>query len=92
MRQGKILYAPATSSTTDDTHETALVPAGISSGGTIFDEVQESIALPTEPARYLQDPDQVVLPSLVMRQLREFVGAIASLYRDVPFHSFDHAR
>lgn len=87
MRQQKAMYAPLAMEGVE-----ALVPASVSVAGSIFDEVQESIALPTEPAKYLQDPDQVVLPSLVMSQLRDFVANIASMYRDVPFHSFDHAR
>jgi hypothetical protein len=32
-----------------------------------------------------------LLPSCVKGQLREFVQDIASLYRDVPFHNFEHA-
>lgn len=90
MRQENAAFNQATSQ--DDDEDSMLVPTGISTAGSVFDEVQEAIALPTEPAKYMQDPERVVLSPAVKAQLRDFVGAIASMYRDVPFHSFDHAR
>lgn len=89
MRQEKASYISPMS---EDEKESKLVPTGISTAGSVFDEVHESISLPTEPAKYLQNPDRVVLSPLVKHQLREYVTSIASMYRDVPFHCFDHAR
>lgn len=86
MRQDQALYCPSGK----QEKEVQLFPSGIS--GSVFDEVQESISLPTEPAKYLQNPDNVILSPLVKSQLRAFVTTIASMYRDVPFHCFDHAR
>ena len=60
-------------------------------GQTVLDEVQEIIALPTEAAAHKQEPDLVELPSDVVDQLTKYVTAIADMYRDNPFHSFDHA-
>jgi len=68
-----------------------LTPTGASLAGCIFDEVQESISLPTRPTKYLQDPNKVVLSSVVQNQLHDFVSSVAFLYRDNHFHSFAHA-
>ncbi len=87
MRQEAAVYAPSRS---QDAEKIKLVPAGIS--GSVFNEIQESISLPTEPAKYLQNPDSVILAPLVKIQLRAFVATIASMYRNVPFHCFGHAR
>lgn len=90
MRQEKVTYIPPAAAGEDDVSN--LVPTGILAAGSVFHEVQESISLPTEPAKYLQDPLRVVLSPLVRSQMREFVASIASMYRDLPFHCFDHAR
>ena len=63
----------------------------VTEGKTVLDEVQEIITLPTEPAKYKQDPDSVELPEDVVEQLTSYVTEIAKMYRDNPFHSFDHA-
>ena len=59
--------------------------------GMVLDEVEEIIVLPSEPAKYKRDPETVELPPEVVRQLRDYVATIASMYRNNPFHSFDHA-
>lgn len=59
---------------------------------TILDEVAEIISLPRKAARYQQDPANVELGEAVVKQLYRFVLEIARMYRDNPFHNFDHAR
>ena len=58
---------------------------------TVLDEVKEVIPLSTKPNEYKKDPDGIELDPDVMQQLRDYVGAIANMYRDNPFHSFEHA-
>ena len=76
--------------------EGLILPTGISLHGPVMDEVCECIELPTNPAKYLVDPNSIELPAAVKVQLRDFVGEIALTYCDCPFdsffHSFDHAR
>jgi 3'5'-cyclic nucleotide phosphodiesterase/Adenylate and Guanylate cyclase catalytic domain len=88
MRQASVFYAPTTM---EGARLSALTPTGALLAGSVFDEVQESIALPTEPARYLQDPTKVILSPVVRNQLRDFVSTIALLYQENHFHCFDHA-
>eukprot|EP00542_Grammatophora_oceanica_P018487 CAMPEP_0194034754 /NCGR_PEP_ID=MMETSP0009_2-20130614/7177_1 /TAXON_ID=210454 /ORGANISM="Grammatophora oceanica, Strain CCMP 410" /LENGTH=729 /DNA_ID=CAMNT_0038675805 /DNA_START=64 /DNA_END=2250 /DNA_ORIENTATION=+ len=68
----------------------------------VRDEVEEVIALPEfDPkATKRQKPNSMAsettaqknkIPIQVRIQLREYVASIASLYHDVPFHSFEHA-
>ena len=56
-----------------------------------LDEVQEIIALPPMAAKYSRDPEKVELSWDVKKQLRDYVKNIAGMYRDNPFHSFEHA-
>ena len=61
-----------------------------------LDEVRDSIAMPVFDARTADamvnyDSGDQVVDKLIVDQLREYVAAIASLYRDNPFHNFDHA-
>ena len=60
-------------------------------GKTVLDEVKEVIPLSTKAKTYKADPDNIELESEVMQQLRDYVAAIAGMYRDNPFHSFEHA-
>jgi Adenylate and Guanylate cyclase catalytic domain len=60
-------------------------------GETVLDEVQDIIALPPTAAKYSKQPDEIELPWEVSRQLRDFVLNIAAMYRDNPFHNFEHA-
>ena len=57
----------------------------------VLDEVKEIITLPSEPAKYLQDPESAILPDEVVAQLRDYVKTIASMYHNNSFHSFEHA-
>jgi len=65
------------------------------SNTTVLDEVTEIITLPTfdeETAAGEQvDPETVELGDEVTKQLRHYVTSIASMYRDNPFHNFEHA-
>jgi len=63
--------------------------------GLIIDEVVEVIELPNyEASRNQNMPSSRLtmhLPPVVRLQLKEFVTCIAGMYRDVPFHNFEHA-
>lgn len=67
--------------------------------GIVMDEFKEIIQLPkydNEAARRNKaqiSPQSIKLPTNVTFQLRTYVSAVASKYRDsVPFHNFEHAR
>jgi class 3 adenylate cyclase len=63
-------------------------------GATVLDEVKECITLPqfdAEAARHESHPEDIVLGEDVESELRDYVGTIAMLYRDNPFHNFEHA-
>lgn len=55
------------------------------------DEITEVIEMPPFDERVVGDPQSVDLGPTVRSQLREYVGVIASLYRDNAFHNFEHA-
>lgn len=58
---------------------------------TVLEEVKEIITLPSKASKYKRDPSTVVLPSTVVSQLERYVSNIAAMYRENPFHSFEHA-
>ena len=62
-------------------------------GQTVLDEVKEIIELPAfdynAPGKEGQDSSQ--LDPEVISELRDYVTTIASMYRDNPFHNFEHA-
>jgi class 3 adenylate cyclase len=63
-------------------------------GTTIIDEVKETITLPrfdAEAARHESRPEDIVLGAAVESELHDYVTAIAMLYRENPFHNFEHA-
>ena len=63
-------------------------------GKICLDEVQEIIWLPefdAEATRNQEDPYTIELSANVTRQLREFITAVANLYRANHFHGFEHA-
>ena len=68
---------------------------GSGPGSTVIDEVQETILLPEcgPDARIIvdRDVDAMELDSVVMEQLRDYVMNIAIMYKDNPFHNFEHA-
>jgi len=60
----------------------------------VLDEVKEVIALPQFDANAIKnqvDPNTVEIPDEILSQLMDMVARIAGLYRDNPFHSFEHA-
>ncbi|CAB9517992.1 Receptor-type guanylate cyclase gcy [Seminavis robusta] len=63
------------------------------SEGLPLDEVCEIIHLPEPGEKTVtwQQPNDVVIDSAVVDQMREYVSCIAKLYHDNPFHCFDHA-
>lgn len=61
----------------------------------VLDEVVEIIPLPgfdPEENRRKEDPNEIELPEVVMKQIRLYVACIAAMYHDNPFHNFEHAR
>ena len=59
-----------------------------------LDEVKEAIIMPefdAETAAAIGEHKQIELNPQVISELREYVATIASLYRDNPFHNFEHA-
>ena len=61
----------------------------------VMDEVAEVITLPKFDARAtktLTNPDSIKLPPSVLTQLHDFIKTISMMYRDNPFHNFEHAR
>ena len=79
------------------THSAVLSPldeSALTLGKSPMDEVQEIITLPDfdrTTSRKHQDPETVVIPPAVVEQLKSFVTWIAGMYRNNPFHNFDHA-
>jgi len=59
-------------------------------GAKIINEVKEIIKLPRYEGS-LKDAKSVELDYDIVEQLRDYVSTIASLYRDNPFHNFEHA-
>ncbi|CAB9504693.1 Receptor-type guanylate cyclase gcy [Seminavis robusta] len=59
-----------------------------------LEEVREIIELPafdSQEASKQMSPEDVTLPLIVTKQLRQLVSTIACMYNDNPFHNFDHA-
>ena len=60
--------------------------------GLPVDEIVEVIELPSfDSAAYEKDPRFVEIGESVENQLHSFVTVVASMYRDTPFHNFEHA-
>jgi len=62
--------------------------------GTVLEEVKEVITLPNFDAkkfRSIEIPDSIELPDDVMTQLHDYVTRICMMYRNIPFHNFEHA-
>jgi class 3 adenylate cyclase len=58
---------------------------------TVLEEVKEIIHLPTFSGKRAKNPDNIELDPVVLDQLEDYVSAVASMYRDNPFHNFEHA-
>jgi hypothetical protein len=62
------------------------------SGTNPLDEVVEIIPLPEfHNDLSLPDPHSVFVDPAIMKEIKEFVTTVATLYRDNPFHNFEHA-
>jgi len=61
------------------------------SGSTIVDEVQEIVHLPRFTGESKMDLNSVEIGAAVEIELKSYVAKIAALYRDNPFHNFEHA-
>ena len=62
--------------------------------GTVLDEVVEVVNLPKFDARCASaetEADNIQLGENVEMQLRDYVQTIAAMYRNNPFHNFEHA-
>jgi hypothetical protein len=60
--------------------------------GHLLEEVQATINVPMEgPARLKRDPITIEVDPMVQRQLRDYIVVISSMYRNNPFHDFEHA-
>jgi hypothetical protein len=58
----------------------------------LLDQIQEVIKLPDfDPAGVDKGKFRAELSPLVKSQLFDYVSRIAAMYRDVPFHNFEHA-
>ena len=58
-----------------------------------LEEVQDVITLPKYDAKVvLVDSGTVQADEVVLSQLRNYVKTIAGMYRDNPFHNYEHAR
>jgi len=79
----------------DDTHLTGeSTTYAVSETSSIVSEVTEVIQLPPfsrQRTRGSRSKKDTVINHTVRSQLRDFVSRIASGYRDVPFHNFEHA-
>ena len=61
------------------------------SGFTVLEEVKEIITLPKFINAACDDGASVAIDKAVESQLRDYITAIARLYRNNPFHNFEHA-
>lgn len=61
------------------------------SGQSTIDEIKEIVALPKfrDVAVQQEDPEEIELNQVVVRQLHDYVCNIAAIYRDNPFHNFE---
>jgi len=61
--------------------------------GTLLDEVQESIPLPSfnYSRTAAEQAENIQLDAAVFEQLQDYVGKVADMYNDNPFHNFEHA-
>ena len=60
-------------------------------GKICLDEIKSTIRMPeynASVANYKSNHNAIAINKVVMNQLREFVTAIASMYRDNPFHKY----
>lgn len=71
-----------------------ILEAQIARAGTVVDEIVEIIELPRFEAEAIaneQDAKNIDVGDEVAHQLRDYVSVLASMYRENPFHCFEHA-
>ena len=88
----KLIVSKRVSNTMEPTAEDLVLPQR--EGSIVLDEVVDAIPLPAFNADIIQDqcdPSDVELPLTVLAQLHDYVATIASNYRSLPFHNFEHA-
>lgn len=61
------------------------------SGNTVLDEVKEIIHLPAFQGTAQFDENAAEVGEDIKAQLQEYLTIVATLYRDNPFHNFEHA-
>jgi class 3 adenylate cyclase len=61
------------------------------SNQTVLEEWREIIHLPTFRGQTEKKEEDVELDPVVLDQLQNYVAAVASMYRNNPFHNFEHA-
>ena len=54
-------------------------------------ELKEEIPFRSSTNKLAINPETVNLPVDAVREMRDFVATVAQMYRDNPFHSFEHA-
>jgi 3'5'-cyclic nucleotide phosphodiesterase len=59
--------------------------------GYLLEEVKETVEIKKTRAMFKRDPASIQLHHKVVEQLEDYVTVIAKLYRDNPFHNFEHA-
>uniref|UniRef100_A0A7S3P5D0 Phosphodiesterase n=1 Tax=Amphora coffeiformis TaxID=265554 RepID=A0A7S3P5D0_9STRA len=62
--------------------------------GTILDHTQDIISMPhfsEQVEKRRVDPESIKLDDNIMEQLNKYVQTMAAMYRENPFHNFEHA-
>eukprot|EP00522_Entomoneis_paludosa_P000310 CAMPEP_0172474274 /NCGR_PEP_ID=MMETSP1065-20121228/69275_1 /TAXON_ID=265537 /ORGANISM="Amphiprora paludosa, Strain CCMP125" /LENGTH=1243 /DNA_ID=CAMNT_0013232453 /DNA_START=67 /DNA_END=3798 /DNA_ORIENTATION=- len=88
----KEIEASRDPSVTQRTEESNYESGGIETRqGTVLDEVQEIVHLPNFASKTNRNANTIQLAPEVEDQLLSYIGAVAMLYQDNPFHCFEHA-
>jgi class 3 adenylate cyclase len=64
---------------------------GVATGTTAISEMTQIIEIPEFNPKMYNNTQPVELDPQIRQQLFDFVSDISQLYRDVPFHNFEHA-
>ena len=62
--------------------------------GTVLDHTQDIICMPTfseQVEKRRVDPESIKLDEQILEQLNKYVSTMAAMYRENPFHNFEHA-
>lgn len=76
-----------------DRKKRVLSDADLETRETFLEEVKEIIELPTFNSNLVKKGAEAStqVPGIVIAELRDYITCIASMYRNNPFHSFEHA-